>query len=288
MSLRSPALQTWLNPDAVGDSSYRHSLLREVSAERAAGLQALADLVVEAHRDSRERLERLVGISLDPVTGSPPTWPPFPDALHTTVLQGYLGEIFAGLIAENWLPHGKDWTVPAFLFRGHLAAYQQLERNRQLGGPARPTPGRTGDDALAFALDENDAIVAWMWGEAKCTHEHDSSLIAAGHRQLSSEIRVPVDLIQLIEVLQESRRPDRDRWVSSLRELLRSDNPPPRFDLFVYVCGRQPRRKLAWVSRDTPDSRYSRSGPLEAVEVQLVDFDAVLRAVYPNHLIERG
>ena len=57
-----------------------------------------------------------------------PGAPAYPDDLETSVLQGYLGELLAGLIAENYAPHGRRWIVPAFLFRGHQAAFQALER----------------------------------------------------------------------------------------------------------------------------------------------------------------
>lgn len=287
MSWTSPQLVAWLQPQRSVNGAYRHLLLREESANRAAGLASLGTLVAEAHRDARERLERLAGISLDPLQGSPPDSRPYPDGLHTSALQGYLGEVLAGLIAENYQPHDLPWSVPAFLFRGHQAAYQELERRRQLGGPARPIPGRTGDDALAFQVDEDGTVVAWLWAEAKCTHDHDSELINAGHRQLSATIRVPVDLIQLIDILGGSQDQLKEQWIASLRELLYSANPPPRYDLFVYVCGRAPVQRETWIPTDRPHDHYSGAGPLEASEIHLSDFDEVLIAAYPQHLIDR-
>lgn len=285
----SPELQSWLTSADTVNGTYRHALVTEDAAHRAEGLSSLAALTVEAHRDAHERLERLIGISLDPLAGVEPVgWRPYPDGLHTSVLQGYFGEMLAGVIAENYQPHGRMWAVPAFLFRGHQAAYQELERRRQLGGPARPVPGRTGDDALAFEVDDDGAIVGWLWGEAKCTHDHDSGMIAAGHQQLSVAIRVPVDLIQLIDVLGDSRDAASERWIASLRELLFSTDPPPRYDMLVYVCGRDPIRKATWIPQDTPHSQYTRAGPLEAVEVHLADFDEVLLAAFPRHVINRG
>jgi hypothetical protein len=196
--------------------------------------------------------------------------------------------LLAGLLAENYKPHGRRWSVPAFLFRGHLPAYQDLERRRQLGGPARPIPGRTGDDALAFELDETNAIVAWLWCEAKCTHDHGSALIAAGHEQLSAAVRIPVDLVQLIAILEESSDPDSERWIASLREMLFSSAPPPRFDMLVYVCGRKPVQQPSWISEAEPHSHYAGGRPLQAVEVHLDGFDEVLTAAYPGHVIHRG
>jgi hypothetical protein len=263
----SPLLVDWLTAATTVNGAYRHTLLSEEPANRAAGLAALGALTAEAHQDARERLERLAGISLDPLQGAPPDWRPYPDGLHTSALQGYMGEVLAGVVAENYQPHGEPWAVPAFLFRGHQAAYQELERRRQLGGPARPIPGRTGDDALAFQIDEDGAVIAWLWAEAKCTHDHNSELINAGHRQLSAS---------------------RERWIASLRELLYSADPPPRYDLFVYVCGRRPVQRATWIPTDRPHANYSGAGPLEATEIHLSDFDEVLVAAYPQHVIDRG
>jgi hypothetical protein len=289
MSWISLELQAWLPSTEATNGTYRHARLTEDSARRVEGLASLASLAAEAHRDARERLERLVGISLDPLSAeAPSSWHRYPEALHTSVLQGYLGELLAGLIAENYQPHGRRWAVPAFLFRGHLVAYQDLERRRQLGGPARPIPGRTGDDALAFEVDQDGAIVAWLWCEAKCTHDHVSTLISDGHDQLSAAIRIPVDLTQLIAILQESPDPDSERWIASLRELLFASEPPPRFDMFVYVCGRKPVQRPSWIPEDAPHSSYTGARSLEAVEVHLECFDEVLTAAYPGHVIHRG
>jgi hypothetical protein len=289
MSWVSSALQGWLVATDSVAGRYRHTVLEEESARRDAGLAALAALAAEAHRDARERVERLVGHTLDPLAeAAPPEWRVYPDALHTSVLQGYLGELLAGLVAENYEPHERPWLVPAFLFRGHSAAFEELERQRQLGGPARPIPGRTGDDALAFELAEDGSVLAWLWGEAKCTHDHSAALIGDAHEQLSKEIRVPVSLIQLIEVLAESQRDDRDRWIAALRELLYSNDPPPRYDLCVYVCGRKPVQSSTWITTGAPHPRYTSAGPLQAVEVHLEDFDTALVAVYPRHTVSRA
>jgi hypothetical protein len=285
----SPPLRDWLRAQLTEVGTYRHSLLAEDTSQRQAGLEALTALSGEAHSGARERLELLVGESLDPTGGSaPPGWQPYPQALHTSVLQGYLGELLAGLIAENYQPHGRTWVVPAFLFRGHLAAYQALERQRQLGGPARPIPGRTGDDAFAFEVDDEGGVVAWLLAEAKCTHDHDASLVSKGHEQLSLAIRVPVDLLQLIEVLQESRDPEAERWIAAIREVLYSAQSPPRYDMFVYVCGRKPVQRETWIPNETPHESYTAEGPLHAVEIQLEEFDDVLIAAYPGHRVARG
>ena len=289
MNWLSPDLQAWLNETVEATGTYRHTLLTEDDSRRSQGLDALRALAREAHRDGRERVAELFDDSLDPLARNAPSGSlPYPDALHTTTLQGYFGELLAGLIAENYAPHGRRWQVPAFLFRGHEAAYQDLERRRQLGGSARPIPGRTGDDALAFEMDGDGGIVAWLLGEAKCTYDHSAALIADAHEQLSSAIDTPVDLTQLIEVMKRSQHPDRKRWVAALRELLYTLNPIDRFDMCVYVCGRKPRRSDTWIGRDGPHERYRGSRPIQATEVHLDRFDEVLTSTYTQHTVSRA
>ena len=292
MTWRSDDFRDWFVAERVVNGSYRHSTLTEAADARAAGLAELTRLVSEAHRDARERLDELMGVSLNPLDpgareGSPPLT--YPDDLATTTLQGYLGEVFAGLIAENFDPHELAWSVPAFLFRTHSAAPQALERRRQLGGPATPIPGRTGDDALAFVKDQDGRIAAWLFGEAKCTHDHDSALINAGHEQLSGAFYRPVDLTALIDILQSASDAESDAWVDALRLLLfvSASDAPPRFDMLVYVCGRHPKSAATWISTDKASDRYRGDRDLEAVEVHLNDFDVVLTSAYPAHVVSR-
>jgi hypothetical protein len=296
MSWRCPALQAWFDATRTVNGQYRHLRLAEDGRARPAALQDLARLVREAHADARTHWEQLRGISLDPLAPNAAdntAMPAYPDSLHTITIQGYLGEVLAGLIAENFAPHGiEDWQVPAFLFPTHVAALQALERRRQLGGPARPIPGRTGDDALAFLLNDDGFVSAWLWGEAKCTHDHSTKLIGDGHAQLSAQFYVPVDLTQLIEIL--DRRPDAASrtWANRLRVLLlvqTQASAPTRYDMLVYVCGRGPVRSPNWLSTTTAAPDYSGGRPLEAVEVHLtLDFDGVVTTAYPAHTVNRA
>lgn len=287
MTWHSEELLAWLLATTTESGTYRHVLLLEETSAQAAGLTALGALVREAHRDARERLERLTSRSLDPLDAArPATQPSFPDDLETTTLQGYLGEVFAGLVAENYLPHRRPWRVPAFLFRGHLSAFQALERARQQEVPVRGTPGRTGDDALAFEVDDDGLVTAWLYGEAKCTATHDASMIVDGHEKLSAPDWLPIDLAQLIDILESRDSVEARRWADALRTLnfVTQDDAPPRFDMLVYVCGQKPAQasRDAWISTDAPHEKYTGGKPLEAVEVQFDDFVSVLAAAYPG------
>lgn len=286
MSWASAALVEWLPDTPTGNGAYRHRRVDENPVARSQGLAALGELVTRAHEDARKHLAAVTGIDLDPIDGDQDQLAlQYPDDLDATTLQAYLGEIFAGLVAENYALHDREWEMPAFLFRFHGAAVEALERRRQLGGAARPVPGRTGDDCIAFVRDPDGQIVAWLMCEAKCTGGHDSHLISDGHKQLSIDLRSPVNVWQLIEIMQSSSEPDAADWVDALRLLLQEShkgNDPPRLDLFLYVCGRSSASGEPWIPRDAPHPDYGRSGPLEAVEVHLRNVAAVLAFVYPN------
>jgi hypothetical protein len=294
VSWHSAAIQAWFETTRSINGSYRHLRLREVPEAREQALQEFARLAREAHADARRHWERLRGLSLDPlnsVGGRDTAMPAYPDSLHTITLQGYLGEVLAGLVAENFEPHAIQWCVPAFLFPTHSAAFQALERRRQLGGPARRIPGRTGDDALAFSLDDEGRVQAWLWGEAKCTHDHNSTLIRDGHVQLSASFYLPVDLSLLVEILERRDDAESRAWAERLRLLLLQDtgSTPPRYDMLVYVCGRGPVQNDDWLPIDSASPHYSGGRPLEAVEVHLTaDFYEVLRTAYPAHTVDRG
>jgi len=231
-------------------------------------------------------MERLCNRSLDPLDPTARAGAPgFPDDLETTTIQGYLGEVMAGLIAETYAPHDREWKVPAFLFRGHQAAFQSLERARQQGSSTpKASPGRTGDDALAFEVSDDGQITAWLFGEAKCTQTHNSQLIRDGHDQLSATEWLPVDLPQLIDIMESKGDSDAQRWAHALRVLnwASEATAPPRLDMFVYLCGQRPKKNRDWITPDKPHDRYSGGKPLEAVEVHFEDFENVLKAAYPG------
>lgn len=292
MGWRSDQLTAWLQGCTTDNGDYRHCRLEECAgASREDGLEALREVVERAHEDARDRLQALTAINLNPI-GQPP--PPasvtYPADLHTTTLQGYLGEIMAGVVAENFAPHAREWEVPAFLFRAHVGAFQALERRRQLGGPATPIPGRTGDDCVAFVRDDDGEIAEWLMCEAKCSHDHASALIRQGHKQLSVPLRVPVDLLQLIDILKDSTDPEAADWIDAIRLLLHqalAAEAPERFDLFMYVCGRAPINESNWIPSGAPHEDYAGNRPLEAVEFHLDDFDEALEHIYPGHEVQR-
>ena len=146
-----PEMASWLTVKVNTDSArrYEHALGRENVTGCAKSMARLKALVSDAHEDARKRLRALVGPTHDPL-GAGLTKDPadgYPERLHIQTLKGYFGEILAGIVAENFNPFGmKDWEVPAYLFRFHHVAFEQLEMMGQTGAPAGLVPGRTGDD----------------------------------------------------------------------------------------------------------------------------------------------
>jgi len=294
----SPELTTWLRSTRTVGTRYTHIRLDEDPAHEPEGLDALARLVAEAHSDAAQYIADLESPTLDPLapqaTGSAEPRLDYPWGLHTSTLQGYLGEILSGLIAENYPLHNATWHVPLFLFRFHNSALEFLEKRVQTGAQPHPIPGRSGEDCVAFQLSTAHKIVGVLFCEAKCTHTHDTKLVATGHKQLSdSRLWLPADILQFIGALKERDDLQAQHWVAALQDLLYAFSTagaarrPRRRDLFVYVCGRTRHDGRPWLAEDKCHKSYRAKRALAAAEVHFVDFDKVLQAAYPRHTITR-
>jgi len=283
---KSDKLSRWLSStiSESKDKRYKHRLLKEDLSQRCEILEELRSLVQKAHEDARRHLRDLAGTSLDPLdslANDPAEG--YPECLHIRTLKGYLGEIFAGLVAEKLSPFGEaNWRVPTFLFRFHDFAFNELERIRQ-GKKAKIIPGRPGDDCLAFQLDDQGQIRRSLVCEAKCTSSHDTHLISDAHKQISDPISIPVSIRQIIDILKD-RKDDKDAlaWVKALQRLWLEgvDSSYERCDLVCYVCGRFPKRKPSWISSKVPHQSYTARRRLEAAEIHLHDVEDIIREVY--------
>ncbi len=284
-----PEIKSWLTVTVQTDAGgrYQHVLGQENGANRSTVLPRLQVLVSSAHEDARNRLRRLANGSLDPLS-TPSAKDPadgYPKRLHIQTLKGYFGEILAGAVAENLGPFGiKDWKVPAHLFRYHLVEFQQLAMMNQTGADAELRPGRTGDDCLAFLRNNNGDIVAVLFCEAKCTSGHDSGLIGEAHEKSSLPNLLPVDLLQLIEVLEDSTDSAAAAWVDALRSLnLKGPNPSApyeRLDQVTYVCGQKPVREKTWIPSGKPHDKYKGGRRLHVAEIHLSDVEELVKKVY--------
>ncbi len=177
-------LDDWLDvmeSNKGGAPSYCHLLIRQKEDVDSAVWDELFVYIDHAHAGARQALRAPLEDSLHPLQHNTEVDPAFgyPHKLGDTALKGFFGEIIAGIVAEYYTGDGEhEWEVPVYLFRTHVVAFQQLEVMKQTDDWERHIVGRTGDDGLAFARDENGRIVAWLACEAKCTGNHSSTLIS--------------------------------------------------------------------------------------------------------------
>lgn len=281
----SGTFSTWferLTP-SVAVNDYRHHHFAEVDDSWSQVAEPVCEFFLHAHDDAIRNIERLVGPSLHPAGIPVAIANGYPHALPPVTLQGYFGEVLAGMFAEHGAPGGQhDWEVPAFLFRTHLVAFQQLERDAQTGDMPTAIPGRTGDDCLAFRRDSDGRIIALLFCEAKCTLDHDAQLIADAHAKASAG--AVVDILQVIDVLLAQGTPEAIAWVDALRILrdqLRDERTTvTRHDAVVYVHQRAPIRDPSWMSPERPHEQYTARRSLDAFEIRLPNVSARIQAVY--------
>ncbi|MDF5719742.1 MAG: DEAD/DEAH box helicase [Rhizonema sp. PD37] len=285
---RFNGISKWLS-NSVSESEdkrYTHRLLREDKSQRNIIINELILIVQKAHKDARYRLHKLAGNSLTPFgdfSDNDPSYG-YPERLNIISLQGYFGEIFSGIIAENFAPFGRDdWEIPAFLFRFHLVEFQHLEFLNQTEEIAKKRPGRTGDDCLAFLRNSEGVIIASLVCEAKCTTNHYTKMIAEAHKKASEPHIKPVDIPQIIEILGDYDDPFSSEWVDSLRVLWlekKVDRNYERCDLISYICGEHPIRNSTWIPLEKPHEQYTAERRLEAVEIHLHEVENLVTSVY--------
>lgn len=269
------------------DSRYRHRMFKENPIHRMDALVELEEYVQKAHEDACRHYSQMTQESLDPLESEalPDFLGQYPSCLDLITLQGWFGEVFAGLIAEYFNPFDEPgWKVPVFLFRFHQTVFDQLERIRQTGEPFKHVPGRTGDDCIAFQLDNNNEITRSLVCESKCTLKHDMGLINDAHEKISKENNpVPVNAWRLLDILRERRGdPEAAMWVRAIARLRSGKfvSNYERCDFVCYVCGQEPKLNPSWMPQTTPHHTYKANRRLESVELHLVDVKALVHRVY--------
>ena len=283
-------LNNWLDVTEStngGAPQYCHLLIKPKVEVDLAVWDELFAYIDHAHAGARQALRAPLEDSLHPLQHNTKVDPAFgyPHKLGDTALKGFFGEIIAGIVAEYYMPDGEhEWEVPVYLFRTHVVAFQQLEVMKQTDDWERQIVGRTGDDGLAFARDENGRIVAWLACEAKCTGNHSSTLIRYNHVKLSHAVTRPVDLLRLIDALKDYRDDDfRQNWIEALLCYFWHDarnSPVSRCDFSMYVCGACPQRKLTWVPTNAPHMAYTGQRNLICAELHIVGVDEIIRSLY--------
>lgn len=287
-------LNIWLEHtlSASNNGKYRHQCLRENLERRPEVLEDLKRYINKAHDDARffYKGERPSNSALDPfeeeseIQESETPSTDYLALLPMTTLKGYFGEVFAGIIAENFSPFGSDgWKVPAYLFRFHDAAFQYLETLRQTGRAKTTIFGRIGDDCLAFILKDKE-IDKILYCEAKCAKDHKSEYIMDAYKKFNESIII--DIYKVIQILKSYTSQEAKKWYEALdRFLMREESEPSlremrRYNLLSYVHGQLPIENSSWLPEKQPNSAYKATHPFEAVEIHLHDVEDLIYTIY--------
>lgn len=278
-----PNLSGWLRTTPSAQNGlYRHQLVSEAGTLAGVALAEVKRHFEAAHEDALKHYQKSLGIDLRPVpagTIDPSTH--YPKKLHISTLQAYLGEIMAGLVAENFSPCGESWEVPAYLLRWHSTAFQRLEKCLNTGEEAGPIPGRTGDDCLAFVRDADGKITKVLFCESKCTGDHDTHLIADGFKKLNEQ---SVSMMELISILREREDEEAKKWVDALINARMNDRlasgSPEQCDMLCYVYSRAPVRNATWLNTSASHRSYTAARRLEAVEVRVGNTEDLVKLIY--------
>jgi hypothetical protein len=281
-------LDAWLDEKKTNNKTsppYCHLLLKQKNKPTSTIVKELYAYIDHAHAGARQALRAPLGESLHPLHHNTSDDPAFgyPHKFNDTTLQGFFGEIIAGIIAEYYIKNDKsEWEVPVYLFRTHIVAFQQLEQMKQTGEWKRHIVGRTGDDGLAFKRDKKGNIIAWLACEAKCTRNHSSNLISDNHKKLSQPISRPIDLLRVIDALNDYCDDDyRQKWIAALtRYYWETSNISVRCDLSVYVCGHEPTRGKSWVPVNNHHKSYTGQRELTAAELHLPEIEKFIKSLY--------
>jgi hypothetical protein len=296
LRLQLHLLNAWLVDQLIPRShaTYRLRVWREESTAIDGVRQDLIRYFTEALDDARKRLRQGFEDSLSPFS-APASDPAanFPALLHRVTLQGYLGETLAVVAVEHWGAHGyTDWKVPALLFRYHEVEFQHLEiiNERLDTGDAHDAddsselrPGRTGDDGLAFRVDDANSITDVLTLEAKCLSQHNSKKLEEAHKKLAAGSLRPTGIHELISLLSEYDTPSAQRWQEALLKLWRGGyRSATRYDGVVYACGNMPAQngRLAWLPIHSPHPSYTLSRGLEGMEFHFADLPSLVDTLY--------
>lgn len=288
-------LNAWLvnGNAAAGTVRYQLRLWRENRAALPTILPEVLQYLEEAFDDARRRLRRGFEDSLSPFND--PSLDPaanYPKALHRITLQGYLGETLGVIAVEHWGAGGhQDWKVPAFLFRFHDQEFQHLEeinerlRRGEIHEPdetSQQRPGRTGNDGLAFRMNGQNVITDVMSIEAKCVSTNRTQKIQEAFHKLSVDGPLPSGIRELINILADyDHIAEAQLWQEALIRYRSSGYlSSRRLDGVAYACGRIPvAPRTTWMNAGAPDSSYTATRRIEAMEFQFSDLAGLVQQV---------
>jgi hypothetical protein len=245
---------------------------------KAAFIEKLKILLSLAHSDAKNHF-----LELHASNGNTEIHDPFanyPGNLPDKTLKGYLGETFAGIVAELQRPYGKSWCVPAFLFRYHNTAFELLERMYQ-GAATKEIPGRTGDDCLAFE-EVGDSFENILLCEAKFRSKYDSTLIDNVEKKLTGE--VSTDVARIREILKSRDDEQGKKWYLAVTQFQKkkfsAQNYRPLY--LISILYDSPHKRQAASKKKT--TNFS---PIEKYQLHLQEWGDV-QSLYGSLCIDLG
>lgn len=291
-------LNTWLVsvPLSGGTPQYTLRLWRE---DRKGLVAPFKDEVVayfdEAFEDARNNLR--AGFEDDLCSFDDPAADPaasFPRLLHRITQQGYLGEALGALAVEHWGAAGHtDWLVPAMLFRFHTVELQHLASINERVARGLPfnqddnaeiRPGRTGDDALAFRMNNAGVITDVLVIEAKCIGTNKNTTIADAHEKLTTTLLRNSGFREIISILKMYDTAEAKKWRAALLDFWRSGyKTSGRYNCVSYAVGAQPAKpktRESWLDPVKRHPKYTLKYPLVGIEFQIPDLDGVVDIIY--------
>lgn len=296
--LQHSSLDKWLVsvPLPGAPKGYSLSLWQE---DRGALVGSFRDEVIgyfdEAFEDARASIRKGFADDLGPFKpGSTDPAANFPKLLHRITQQGHLGEMLGVLAVEHWGAAGQtDWKVPAMLFRFHTVELQHLESiNERIEAgqsfdqdeEAEMRPGRTGDDALAFRMNDAGEITDVLTIEAKCVKSNNLGSVNEAHAKLSTTLTRNSGFKELINILSNYDTSDAKRWRAALLHLWKeSHKTVRRYDCVSYAVGaipKKPKDRKSWLNPLMPHHTYTAKRNLVAFEFHFPDLSSAIDAIY--------
>ena len=290
-------LSAWLVDQGLpaNHQKYRLRLWRQTQPLTQPLQDELVSYVEETLDDARKRIRAGFEDELLPFkAGAKDPAEGYPQLLHRTTLQGYLGEMLGVLAVEHFGALGKsDWKAPALLFRFHNQEFQHLDEIHETLAAGDPydsdatselRPGRTGDDALLFRISGAGVITDVLAIEAKCLATSNTKTIEKAHGKLASAGARPSGIGELIGLLSEYETPSAKAWHAALLTFYRDGyKNAGRHDGLAYAVGQPPKvpkTRLSWLPDDKPHTAYNANRILEAMEFHFASLDDLVDVLY--------
>lgn len=294
--------------DNLDVGNYRHVLLEATYDDPDSLASDLRPYFESAHLDARTLFHEDIGINLHPdaglIHGRIIT---YPNSLESSARRGLFGEAFAGLLTEVCSFIGDhDWHIPVFLFRFHITAYDYLYTLKRDNSQKRKLMGRTGDDFIAVALNDEGVVVRVLAGEAKWRATLSQSVVnnlllgekvedkKTGKKfrngkgiisAFNKAVDPPLGLKQLQKILKDIAPVDYAAAIFAIDEQVLADaSNLPRTNLIVLAGNGGATRKMGetMVDPEVLPTEYISPADLQVVEVIFDEGEKMVDRLYDN------